>query len=234
MKRVVWNWFRVKGEESAVVQHEENTVPRPRTDGADHRQSPENPILTTRVGLKIPPIVSFDAWERLGVQISRIADSSAWCLGDWLVYGQQEYADRYRRAIEVAGLDYQTLRNYAWVARRFELWRRRDKLSFQHHAEVAALDIERQDYFLDRAEQAGWSRNHLRRKVREERVGAAADTRTMTLPRLSVPVEHVERWREAAEAAGEKFEQWVVAALDQMATQALAEHIVERVPHLAM
>jgi hypothetical protein len=201
------------------------TLPRPWNGGdfrAYGRQLPENQILTTRVGLKIPAVVSFDTWERTGIQISQVADSSAWCLGDWLVYGQQEYADRHRRAIEIAGLDYQTLRNYAWVARRFELWRRREKLSFQHHAEVAALEPDRQDYWLDRAEESGWSRNQLRRKVREDRVGAAAETATVALPRLSVPTEHVERWREAADQAGKKFEHWVVAALDRVATQALA------------
>lgn len=226
------------------MQHGENklsdigAVPRPRNGGArfpapDRRPSGAQ-ILTTRVGLKIPAIVSFDTWERVGVQISRIADSSAWCLGDWLVYGQQEYADRYRRAIELAGLDYQTLRNYAWVARRFEMWRRHEKLSFQHHAEVAALDIDRQDDWLDRAETAGWSRNQLRRKVREERAGASGEPPTMTLPRLSVPTEHVERWREAAEEAGEKFEHWVVAALDQVAAQGLGEAAGNLLPEMAL
>jgi hypothetical protein len=41
--------------------------------------------------------------------------------------------------IVATGLDYQTLRNYAAVARRFELSRRRDNLSFHHHAELCAL-----------------------------------------------------------------------------------------------
>lgn len=35
------------------------------------------------------------------------------------MYGQAAYTGRYRDAIEQASLDYQTLRNYAWVARRF-------------------------------------------------------------------------------------------------------------------
>ena len=43
-------------------------------------------------------------------------------------------------------LDYQTLRNYAWVARRFAMSRRRDTLSFGHHAEVPALPEPEQGY----------------------------------------------------------------------------------------
>lgn len=78
----------------------------------------------TRVGLQIPAAVSYDTWESAGRRISAVANSSAWCLGDWLVYGQWRYTDRYRRAVDAVGLDYQTLRNYAWVARRFEVSRR--------------------------------------------------------------------------------------------------------------
>ena len=52
----------------------------------------------------------------------------------------------------VLQLDYQTLRNYAWVARRFPAGRRRAGVSFAHHAEVARLPEPEQDYWLRRAE----------------------------------------------------------------------------------
>jgi hypothetical protein len=44
-----------------------------------------------------------------------------------------------KEGIELSGLDYQTVRNDSMVARGFEMSRRRDNLSFQHHAEVCAL-----------------------------------------------------------------------------------------------
>jgi hypothetical protein len=53
---------------------------------------------------------------------------------------------------------YQTLRNYAVVARRLKLSRRRDNLSFQHHAEVCALGFEEQDRWLDLAAESPWRR----------------------------------------------------------------------------
>ncbi len=68
--------------------------------------------------------------------------------------------------MERTGLDYQTLRNYAWVARRFELSRRRDTLSFGHHAKVASMPAPEQDFWLRKAEQFGWSTSELRREVR--------------------------------------------------------------------
>ncbi|GGL20705.1 hypothetical protein [Mangrovihabitans endophyticus] len=58
--------------------------------------------MTTRVGLHFPSDLAFDTWEQAGHKISRLIDSSAWCLGDWLVYGQDRYADRYRNAVAAA------------------------------------------------------------------------------------------------------------------------------------
>jgi hypothetical protein len=127
--------------------------------GADH-------ILMPRMGLHLPQRLAFDKWVTIGQQLSAVRTSSAWCLGDWLVFGEAAFTGRYRDAIELTSLDYQTLRNYAWVARRFPMSRRRDKLSFGHHAEVAGLSEPEQDFWLRKAEDLSWSRNHLRREVR--------------------------------------------------------------------
>ncbi|MFF3324039.1 LmbU family transcriptional regulator [Streptomyces sp. NPDC002889] len=188
---------------------------RRRTNGKDR-------ILTTRVGLKIPATLSYDRWEKAGLHIFQIADSSAWCLGDWLVYGQERYADRYRTGVQSAGLDYQTLRNYAWVARHFELSRRREALSFGHHAEVVSLPPAEADAWLDRAEQHGWSRNKLRLQLRESRQGnRAATPARASLPQISAPCDRVERWREAASRVERDFEEWILVALDRAAAHEL-------------
>ena len=76
------------------------------------------------------------------------------------------YEGRYREAVERTGLDYQTLRNYARIARRFEVSRRRETLSFGHHAELASLSEPEQDFWLRKAEQFSWSTSRLRREVR--------------------------------------------------------------------
>lgn len=111
--------------------------------------------------------ISEQSWERIGTGLRELANSSAWWLADWLIFGEAAYScRRYREAIDRTGLDYQTLRNYAWVARRFEHHRRRDDLSFAHHAEVARLSPPEQDYWLRKAVQHKWSRNELRRAVR--------------------------------------------------------------------
>lgn len=118
-------------------------------------------------GMVFPANLSERSWERIGTSLRELVNSSAWWLADWLIYGETTYGwRRYKEAIERTGLDYQTLRNYAWVGRRFDHHRRRSGLSFAHHAEVARLAPPEQDYWLRKAEQQNWSRNELRRTVR--------------------------------------------------------------------
>lgn len=123
-------------------------------------------MVVPGIGLRFPRQLPFEAWLGVGRQLSAVVASSAWCLGDWLVFGQQAYGGRYREALERTGLDYQTLRNYAWVARRFEVSRRQATLSFGHHAEVAALPQPEQDFWLRKSEEFGWSISQLRQEVR--------------------------------------------------------------------
>ena len=133
------------------------------------------PVSPLRSGLVFPQNLPLRAWEKIGQELRGISDSSSWWLADWLIYGESAYNGRYREAIERTGLDYQTLRNYAWVARRFDISRRWDNLSFAHHAEVASLEFPEQDYWLRKAEEMSWSRNQLRKQVRdslaERRIG---------------------------------------------------------------
>ena len=179
-------------------------------------------ILTTRTGLVLPPRLPLDAWKEIGTELSVLWDSSTWWQGDWLVYGQDRYPDRYQRALEESGLDYQTLRNYAWVARRFPPERRRAGLSMQHHAEVASLPEEEQDRWLDRAEKEKWSRNRLRRALQEHEAGGrrqvAASDHTVA---LRVPPGRHERWRRAAERRGSALTIWIAQVLDQAAERTL-------------
>jgi hypothetical protein len=151
-----------------------------------------------------------------------ISDSSAWWLGDWLIYGQTHYPDRYKRAVLETALDYQTLRNYAWIARKFTQSRRRDKLSFQHHAEVASLTQEEQDMWLTRAEAGGWSRNELRRQIRAGRNGVV-NGKDIALVRMDVVAERKDHWQKAAERSELGLREWIVATLDAAAVELAGE-----------
>jgi len=179
-------------------------------------------ILTTRLGLVFPPSLNFEDWAQAGAKIADVIDSFAWCMGDWLVYGQDKFDDRYADAMAAVGLDYQTLRNYAWVARKVELPRRRESLSFQHHAEVARLFPEEQDRWLTRAVENRWSRNQLRRHLRSEAgKPGALDQPMVLLPRVEVARSTIDAWSRAAANAREDLTRWIVRELDRAAAEAL-------------
>ncbi|GAA4542333.1 LmbU family transcriptional regulator [Amycolatopsis samaneae] len=184
---------------------------RPFTDG----------MLTRRTSLNLPPQIPLDEWSRIGHEIFVISESSTWWLGDWLIYGQAQYPDRYMHAIAKTSLDYQTLRNYAWVARRYSVARRRSALSFQHHAELASLPEEQQEKWLDRAEKFGWSRNELRNRVRASRKAARAandeDASDVLSIEMNVPADRKQRWLEAASTTKQDLLSWIVSILDSAA-----------------
>jgi hypothetical protein len=199
-----------------------------------------------RTGLNLPGSLSFENWLRIGEALSVVRTSSAWCLGDWLIYGEIAYTGRYRDAIKRTSLDYQTLRNYAWVARRFPMARRREALSFGHHAEVASLPEPEQDFWLRKAEKLGWSTSRLRREVRgslswraapegvqagdpangecgqadspQGGEGSQADRQQLRL-QLKVFPTQFDLCRVAADRAGLSVEEWAVRTLYAAASQ---------------
>ncbi|MGW3350250.1 LmbU family transcriptional regulator [Nonomuraea rubra] len=191
----------------------------PRRDGL----TIDGVVQTRRTSLTLPKKMSIEAWKKVGQQIWRISDSSTWWLGDWLVYGQRRFPDRYQRAIEETSLDYQTLRNYAWVARKFSPGRRRASLSLQHHAEVAALPEPLQDEWLDRAQELGWSRNRLRAHIRETAERRLAELAAEVQVRIEISAEQRTRWESAAGRARHDLGDWIVAMLNRAAVQCHAD-----------
>ncbi|MBP2329768.1 hypothetical protein JOF56_010153 [Kibdelosporangium banguiense] len=180
--------------------------------------------MTRRTSLTLPATIPLDEWRRIGRQIFAISESSTWWLGDWLIYGQANYPDRYKRAITETGLDYQTLRNYAWVARQFPPERRRDTVSFQHHAELASLPAGHQDEWLDQAEKSGWSRNELRNRLKASRKalrGSSAPKPDEVL-RLQVNVipDQQQRWQDAAATTDQDLLTWIASVLDDASDRA--------------
>ncbi|CAL9450300.1 hypothetical protein SUDANB58_02435 [Streptomyces sp. enrichment culture] len=179
-------------------------------------------VQKKRTSLTFPRAVPLEAWISIGVEIFSITDASSWWLGDWLIYGQNRYPDRYKRAIEASSLHYKTLRNYAWVARKFDVSRRRDTLSMQHHAEVAALTEEEQELWLDRAEQEGWSVTELRRNIKESKAtGDRIQDVTAATVTLKAPAERMRRWEQAASRAGTSLDEWIRRVLDREAVELL-------------
>jgi hypothetical protein len=177
-------------------------------------------VKSSRTGMRFDPLMAIEDWKALGVKIVIYSEATAWWLGDWLAFGQMKYGRRYKEGIDLTGLEYQTLRNYAVVARRFELSRRRDNLSFQHHAEVCALADDDQDFWLDLAAERHWSKTEFRRRVRAAST-EPPPTGAGTTVHLVLEPQRDKRWRQAAKQSDCALEDWITRTLDAAAVTAL-------------
>jgi hypothetical protein len=122
-------------------------------------------------------------WSALGRRFGEIGRCSQWWLGDWISYGNAKFGERYSRAVKLTGYDVQSLMNMVYVASRFEISRRRENLSWSHHATLAALDVASQEYWLTRALADRMSVADLRVELRGRRPSAK------DAPAISAPVE---------------------------------------------
>ncbi len=118
--------------------------------------------------------MSLAEWVGHGRRLGVMGRGVGWWLGDWLRFGNAAYGERYGPAARVTGYDRQSLMNMAYVASRVEPSRRREKLSWTHHAEVAALAPAEQDEWLDRAQREQMSARCLREALRTHRRAASA------------------------------------------------------------
>jgi hypothetical protein len=126
---------------------------------------------------KLPDHLSKDDWIEAGIVLARIDAGVMWWIGDYWIYGEKKYGDR--KAIvddpNWRGPSFQTCANAALVCRAFETSRRREVLSFGHHAEVAALNVKEAERLLDWAQATNpttgkpRSTKELRREVRRSR-----------------------------------------------------------------
>jgi hypothetical protein len=126
----------------------------------------------TPTSLTLPEHLPYDHWSRIGRQLQLADLAVQWWIGDWLIYGEGHYEDRYAQAIEETGRAKKTLQNYAYVAKAIPDSRRRESVDFSTHAEVASLEPEQQERILARAAKEKLTKNTVRREA--ERVKRAS------------------------------------------------------------
>jgi hypothetical protein len=92
-------------------------------------------------------------WQAAGRELGRAGSAVRWWLADWWAFGEHAYGERTAALAESCiDMKVQTLMNYARVARAVETYRRREVLSFSHHAEVTQPSI--QSFIAPRS--SGW------------------------------------------------------------------------------
>jgi hypothetical protein len=125
----------------------------------------------SRCGIEFHGDLSFEEWESIGEKLGDAERSIGFMIGDWINYGESRYGEKYNDAIACTGLEYQTLMNYAWVARKVEISARAENLTFRHHQAVAKLkDPEEQKHWLEMAEKHALSYRRLQKSINFGRI----------------------------------------------------------------
>jgi len=132
----------------------------------------------------VPPYDEMDhpRWVAVGRRLGGISRNNQWWLGDWLCYGAAKWGEKYVEASRITGYDVRSLANMATLAACFEISRRRDNLSWSHHAVVAALAPDEQDRWLDLAAAERLSVADLRIELRSVERRRGAQERTYAQP----------------------------------------------------
>ena len=119
----------------------------------------------TSVGLIIEGELDFDHWKAIAANFGQALRSAAFCIGDWLVYGEDKWgkqlalpgmdaprgqvtSEAYTEAMSLTGLDLSTLRTYASVCRSIPIADRNARLSFEHHKALAPIHPQKRPEWL--------------------------------------------------------------------------------------
>ena len=127
---------------------------------------------STAVGLVSNKLLTVDQWEAAMTLLAAFEWRLSWYLGDGINSCREKWEQGTLEEIsERFDINYRTARNVSSVCRAFELSRRRDNLSFKHHAEVANRDDA--DELLDWCEETGATIAELRTEKRRRSKEAA-------------------------------------------------------------
>lgn len=127
------------------------------------------PGEVTPTALTIPDHLDFDDWMAVGAGLKNVEQSIMFWIGDWLVYGESHYGEKWSQVTDASQYSPKTISNAMWVAKRVPKERRREDVSYAHHVEVAALEPEDQSKWLKRAKDEELPRDRLRALIREAR-----------------------------------------------------------------
>jgi hypothetical protein len=91
---------------------------------------------------------------------------SGFWLGDLQLYADR-FGEEASQILDETDLADKTLANARWVASQIPVSRRREGVSFSHHAEVASLEPAQQDEWLERAQVEDLSVHELRLRIKD-------------------------------------------------------------------
>jgi len=116
----------------------------------------------TNTALILPPDIPYAQCESLALMLGQLHRTSQWLIGDLLNHIERVYGETYAQAAEATGLSKGALMNYTSVCAHIPRSRRRARVPFSTHMEVAYLEPQEQERWLSQAAEKGWTKEELR------------------------------------------------------------------------
>jgi DNA-binding transcriptional regulator YdaS (Cro superfamily) len=133
-------------------------------------------------GLFLPADLAYETYESIGAMLGALHQASSFLVGDYLLYGEFTYGEKYTQAALLLGLSPQTLANYASIAKRVPPGRRKIGVSFSIHGEVASLPPELQEHWLTVAKNEQLTKQEIRDRLRPPKELPPAERSLVTCP----------------------------------------------------
>ena len=128
-------------------------------------------VILEPTGLVLEREIEIDEWLRLTEQFLNIDGSLPWWIGDLLNYGEAAYGEKYAQAVDLTGRAPGTLAIWLYVARRYPHEQRLASVPWWAYQEIASLDSAERAQWIEAMDREGWTREQLRRAIRETPTG---------------------------------------------------------------
>lgn len=124
--------------------------------------------LVTLVSLDISPLdPTLDHYTKLGTWLGLMNRASVWWIGDWLLYGEGRYGERWSQALTATGLTEETLRQRMAVCEAIPPDRRKANVGFSLHHAVKNLPARDRDRLLTNAAAHAWTLAQMNHAIKE-------------------------------------------------------------------
>lgn len=101
------------------------------------------------LGLIIEGTPTVEEWTEYGLKLRRVETSLNWIIGDYLVYGEFKYGEKYSQILDESMMN--SWKVYHWVSKHVLPERRVKELSWTHHRLIASLPPVYQTKMLEKA-----------------------------------------------------------------------------------
>ena len=146
-----------------------------------------NGIKLEATSLSLTRRIELPEATQIITQIDTMESGMAWWVGDLINALEAMHGEAYAQVIPEGKES--TWLNYKWVAERVKQETRRPSLTWSHHQQVASLLTERQEIFLDRAEQEQLSVSALKKLVAQDKGKKEKPPKTIECPACHVVFE---------------------------------------------